>query len=448
MSHASAHRQRSTADVEPRVLTPARVVPVLVTLASIVAALLMLPFAARGGTFRPWAPVMVDLDVYQFIAHVVLSGGDILAAQAPGTGLAFIYPAFAALLSVPLVLIPHTALQVVWTAFNVAAYVLVLYRTGLRGWPLALIAIGSVLVVEPIRTTLSFGQINIFLMAMVLVDLLPSGRVLPGRRLLPVGVLTGLATALKVTPAVFIVYLLLTRQWRAARNAAVTAVVVTVATAFVLPDASFGFWKLVFTGDTRTGPAHFLMNQSVLGAILRVFGETPVTHLLGLALGAVAGVVGVLAAARWHRLGRPMLGLCLTGIASVLASPLSWTHHWVWIVPLGVTIAMRGTPGPIRWVGGELVGWSAVALFKYVLPWGSGVELSYTWAQVLMSDLVPIFAVGLVALALVLPVPAGTPSRPPSAGPPPADPPAAEPPADHGEAAPAIDPASRRSWRK
>lgn len=413
MSYATRHRRTRTG-ADPPALARAAVGPVLVTLAAVAAALLMLPFAAPGGTFSPWAPVMVDLDVYQFTGRVVLAGGDILGARDPGTGLAFIYPAFAALLCVPLVAVPHTVLQVGWTACNVAAYAVVLYRVapwpGVRGWPLAVIAVGSVLVVEPIRATLSFGQINIFLMAMVLVDLLPGRRLLPGkRRLLPVGVLTGLATALKVTPAVFIVYLLLTRQWRAARNAAVTAVGVTVVVGFVLPDASIGFWRLVFGGDTRTGPAHFLMNQSVLGATLRVLGDHAATHVLGILLGAAAGAVCVLAARRWYRLGRPLLGLCLAGIGSLLASPLSWTHHWVWIVPLAAALATPGLPGSLRWVGGELVGWSAVALFKFVLPWGSDVELSYTWAQTLMSDLVTVFAVGLGVLALVLPVRAAAP---------------------------------------
>ncbi len=383
----------------------------------IVALLAMLPFAQSYGEFWPWQPNTVDLDVYVYTGHVLLGGGDILTARTPDTALAFIYPPVAALLSVPLVYVPQTLLQLVWTILNGLALLFVLHRAGLRGWPLSLLATACALVVEPVRATVSFGQINIFLMALVVADLVPGRRWLPrfaradradqdGRpasnagRLLPTGVLTGISAAIKVTPALFVVMLLFARRWREARTVVVTAAVITVGTAVVMPRETIGFAKLLLSGDTRTGPAHFLMNQSMLGVVVRLFGLGGWQHYAGLALGAVAGVAGAYVASVWWRRGEPMLAVSLCGLATLLASPLSWTHHYVWVVPLGATVLVgRHLPRSLRWTGAVFVVWVAAAIFKYVLPWGSDVELSYAPWQQLLSVLGPVLGLALLAVA-------------------------------------------------
>lgn len=398
----------------------------------VVALLAVLPFAQSYGEFWPWAPNTVDLDVYVYTGHVLLDGGDILTARTPDTYLAFIYPPVAALLCVPLVFVPFTLLQVGWTVLNGLALLFVLHRAGLRGWTLSLAATVCALVVEPVRATVSFGQINIFLMALVVADLVPgTGLVGPrlatwlrrrrptpadhpadrgagaraeeaGAWLLPAGVLTGIAAAIKVTPALFLVYLLLARRWRAARAVILTAGVITVATAVLMPRETFGFARLLLSGDTRTGPAHFLMNQSMLGAVVRLFGYGGWQHYTGIALGAAVGLAGAYVAALWFRRGEPLLGVCLTGLATLLASPLSWTHHFVWIVPLGAGLFVgRHLPRSVRLAGGAFVVWVAVAIFKYVLPWGGNVELSYTPWQQLLSVLGPLLALALLAVAWV-----------------------------------------------
>ena len=90
-----------------------------------------------GGTAVPWRPIMVDLDVYRLAGSVLLSGGDFYDLPGP---LQFLYPPFAAVLAVPLALLPQTAVQLGWTAAGGLALVAVLHRSGLTGWVLSLVA--------------------------------------------------------------------------------------------------------------------------------------------------------------------------------------------------------------------------------------------------------------------------------------------------------------------
>jgi alpha-1,2-mannosyltransferase len=366
----------------------------------ILAALLVAPFSVRFEGFWPWDPRVVDLEVYQYTGHVLLQGGDILTARTPRDGLAFIYPPFAALLCVPLVLVTPVLLKVVWLAATAVAVVAVLHRLGLTGWWLSLAATAAILFVEPVRETLGFGQVNVFLMAIVVLDLVPGPRLLPGRRLLPAGVLTGLATAIKVTPALFVVYLLLARQWRTARVTLIAAGAATLLGAVLMPTESLAFWQFLLAGDTRTGSTSFLFNQSILAATLRFAGADMTVYYAGLALSAVVAFAGAWAAAQWHGRGHPLFAVSLCGVATLLASPLSWTHHFVWVVPLAAVVVDRGLSALVRGFSAAFVVWVAAAEFKH-LPWGEDVELTYGPAEQLLSGVTPILGVVLVVVAMV-----------------------------------------------
>ena len=164
---------------------------------------------------------MVDLDVYRRAGSVLLAGGDFYDLPGP---LQFLYPPFAAVLAVPLALLPATVVQIGWTAAGAMALVAILHRFGLTGWLLSLAGAAVVYIVEPVVQTLAFGQLGIFLVALVVLDLAPGPRVFP-RRLLPEGVLTAVAAAIKLTPAIFVVYLLVVRKFRAFWVAVVTGIV-------------------------------------------------------------------------------------------------------------------------------------------------------------------------------------------------------------------------------
>jgi alpha-1,2-mannosyltransferase len=363
-----------------------------------------------GGTSVPWRPIMVDLDVYRLAGKVLLEGGDFY--NLPGR-LPFLYPPFAALLAVPLAVLPATLVQVAWTAAGAVALVAMLYRFGLTGWVLSLVATATAFFVQPVVQTLGFGQLGIFLVALVVLDLVPGPRVLP-RRLLPEGVLTGLAAAIKLTPAIFLLYLLLAGRRRPFLMATAAAVVVTLLSAVVVPRASLDFWGRLAHGDTGLGGSIiYYTNQSVMADIVRILGLGSGVAMLGLAASAVVGLLGVWAAVQWHRLGQVGLAVNLCGVAGLLASPVSWLHHFVWVVPLGASLALagrRGTmplPRSMLVLGWLFVGWVAAAPRGLTddtrrLPNGADLELGWLWFEHAVATVTAVVGTAFLVVAMVV----------------------------------------------
>jgi alpha-1,2-mannosyltransferase len=356
-----------------------------------------------GGTMFPWHPIMVDLDVYRRAGTVLLGGGDFYSLNGP---LQFLYPPFAAVLAAPLALLPPTVAQVGWTAGGALAVVAILHRFGLTGWVLSLVATATVFFVEPVSETLAFGQLGIFLVALVVLDLAPGPRVW-SRRILPEGALTGLAAAVKLTPAIFVVYLLAVRRLRVFWAAVVAGLVVTLGSAAVAPHASWEFWSRLAHGDTGLGHSIiYYTNQSVMADIVRIFGLGRGAALGGLAACAVVALVGVWAAVLWHRLGEVRLAINLCGVASLLASPVSWLHHFVWVVPLAMSLLERRAEGRRlpAWflaLGWSFVGWVIASPFRR-LPNGADVELTWTGTQQLLASVTALIGVALIVGAVVI----------------------------------------------
>jgi alpha-1,2-mannosyltransferase len=66
-----------------------------------------------------------------------------------------------------------------------------------------------------------------------------------------------------------------------------------------------------------------------------------------------------------------VLGSCLGALAMLLASPVSWSHHWVWAVPVALVLWEHR-----RWAA---VAWTAVFVTRPILwpPWGEHRELHW-----------------------------------------------------------------------
>ena len=357
-----------------------------------------------GGSFIPWRPIMVDLEVYRHAGSVLLAGGNFYDLPGP---LQFLYPPFAAVLAVPLALLPTTVVQLGWTAAGALALVAILHRFGLQSWLLSVASAVAVYVVEPIVQTLAFGQLGIFLVALIVLDLVPGPRVF-SRRLLPEGVLTAIATAIKLTPAIFVVYLLVVRKYRAFWVAVITGIAITLLSAAVVPAASYEFWTRLAHGDTGLGHSIiYYTNQSVMADIVRIFGLGRAPAIAGLVLSAVVAVAGVWAAMLWHRLGDVRLAVNLCGVAGLLASPVSWLHHFVWVVPLAMSLVERRQIGPrslptwfLAW-GWLFVGWVVMAPFTD-LPNGADVELQWSWSQHLLASITAVLGLVLLAAAIMI----------------------------------------------
>jgi alpha-1,2-mannosyltransferase len=357
-----------------------------------------------GGTVIPWHPTMVDLEVYRHAGSVLLAGGNFYDLPGP---LQFLYPPFAAVLAVPLALLPATVVQLGWTAAGALALVAILHRFGLNGWLLGLAGAVVVYVIEPVVQTLAFGQLGILLVALVVLDLVPGPRVFQ-RRVLPEGLLTGIATAVKLTPAIFVAYLLVVRKFRAFWVAAVIGVAVTLVSAAITPAASYEFWIRLAHGDTGLGHSFiYYTNQSVMADIVRIFGLGRTPAIVGLVVSAAVAAAGIWAAMLWHRLGDIRLAVNLCGVAGLLASPVSWLHHFVWVVPLAMSLLERRSIGPRRlpvWylaLGWIFVGWVVVAPFTD-LPNGADVELHWTWSQHLLASITALLGVLLLVAAILI----------------------------------------------
>jgi alpha-1,2-mannosyltransferase len=253
-------------------------------------------------------------------------------------GLNFTYTPFAAVAFAVVSFVPWSVLTQLTVIVNVLALAgacwLALGSLGYSGrvrTGAALLATAGTFWLEPVQRTVFFGQVNLVLMLLVLLDLCLPDQV-AGKWWKGTGI--GIAAGIKLVPLVFIPYLLLTRRFREA--AVATGVFcATIALGFVaLPRDSVTWWvKGLFMQSGRTGFPGVLQNQSLHGVLTRFAGSVHAGTPIWLAAAVIVGVVGVLTAAVLHRAGEPMLGILTCALTGLLVSPISWDHHWVWIAP-------------------------------------------------------------------------------------------------------------------
>jgi alpha-1,2-mannosyltransferase len=363
---------------------------VLLAAVPVLAALVIAGIQIPGSTVVPWQPNMLDLGVYQRVGGLVLSGGDIFDAQGQ---LPWIYPGFAALLTVPFAFVPFHLAAALWLVLCTAALAAILYRLGHTGWRLSLLTTAAIVLVQPVRDTLGFGQLAIFLVAAAVLDSMPGPRLLR-RRVLPEGWLVGVATAVKLTPAVVAAYNFLAGRRKPGLVAFFSFLAATAVGFALLPAASLAYWVKLASGDSGINSGIvFASNQSVLGMWNRLTGEP---SRGGLLLSVAVVGLGLVAAVLMHRCGEVPLALCLAGLTSLLGSPISWSHHYVWVVPLAVVLwQARGLPAYLRWFGLAYAAWVAVAPFMWLRS-GDNVELAYApWEQLVDN-------IGIVAGVLLL----------------------------------------------
>ena len=199
------------------------------------------------------------------------------------------------------------------------------WRTRLGG---ALLGSAAALLTEPVFRTMYLGQVNLLLMALVIGDLAqPDGRRLKGTAV-------GIAAGIKLIPLVFIPYLLLTRRFRAAATAAGTFAGTVVLGFLVVPHDSSDWWLhgLFFNGS-RTGFIGWGGNQSLRAILTRFAGSIHGATAAWMVAALLAAAIGLASAVLLDRAGHTMLAILATALVGLLDSPISWDHHWVWVVP-------------------------------------------------------------------------------------------------------------------
>jgi hypothetical protein len=390
-----------------------------------------------------------DMRIYHGAVEWWTSGGDLYEFVAPGTVLGFTYPPFAAVAMLPMAGLSAAVAGWVNALVSVAALaavlvVLLVPITDRLDWPRWLVlgmALPLALALEPSRETLGFGQINLLLFALVMADLWAlrtRARHLAGQ---PVtgpaperygGVATvrafwyaggwagagiGLATAVKVTPALFIVYLMVSKQWRAAAVATGTAAGATLAALLVAPRESIAYFTSVLWQTDRVGAADFTPNQSLAGILARLYDQTEAPTMLWLSFAAVCCALGLSRAVTAHREGDELAAFTLVGLTAVVISPISWTHHLVFVLPailimadaalrrrnasrgLGLGHSLTGVRYTIAAVGAYLLFLiSPVWWVRHRLPEGSHYD-SGLWGVLAENSL----ALGVILLVAAMP---------------------------------------------
>ncbi|WP_370946742.1 glycosyltransferase 87 family protein [Amycolatopsis sp. cg5] len=349
-----------------------------------------------------------DSAVYRAGALTMLKGEQVYSDRMLTTlpswvNLPFTYPPAAALLFLPLVAIPQGLIWGVVSALSVLSLAVVIRVFGVRTlWLPA--AVAGALALEPVWKTLFLGQINLILMAVIVVDVLVVCR--RGSRW--GGVLIGMAAAVKLTPLIFIPHLFLTGRRADAFRALGTFVGLQALMFVVIPSDAAKYWSLM--GDPgRVGAVHWIFDQSLNGMVSRASHLAPWSLTVALAIGAVLAVPAVWLVWRLHRRGDDHGALLVTAFYALLLSPVSWTHHWVWSVPLVVLLVTRGH---------RLAGFAVAALFAccvvmlvpnggdHEFRWGIGLSVLGN-AYVLAAALVlVVLAVREVRLLRTVPVPA------------------------------------------
>jgi alpha-1,2-mannosyltransferase len=276
-------------------------------------------------------PVPIDLSVYRAGGAMLLAGDDLYLSTAD---LPFTYAPFAAVIFVPLALISANPAGIILSALSVLALgrALWLMLKQVKGSSpqVFAIALTIALVTEPMLANLSFGQVNVLLLWLVVEDVLGprSGRI--------GGVLTGVAAGIKLTPGIFILMYLIVGDYRRFLAATVAFLATSLIALPFLGAEVFDFWTSVIWDSSRVGGPEFAANQSIDGWLWRFLGPNP-SQLLWLAL--VLVVVGfALWGARREWPTSRLRAIALASLAMLLASPISWNHHWVWAIPACVAL--------------------------------------------------------------------------------------------------------------
>jgi alpha-1,2-mannosyltransferase len=362
---------------------------------------------------------LIDLKVYRVGGLSWLKDLPLYTAQFPkplkGPDLPFTYPPFAAIAFSAFGLIGYYLAAVLMVAIGFSALiwttVLVLRaRSGAANLPaatprfVATVTIAA-LVLEPISSTFLHGQVNLLLMGLVATDALgPKTR-------LPRGVLAGIAAAIKLTPAVFLLYFVARRQWRAATTMGASFVGATLLGFLLAPRDSKAYWTKTVFDPTRIGDLGYAGNQSIRGALHRLGMSTKPEELLWLALSLAVIGLAYVGARRFLLRDDPAGALAVVAACQLLISPVSWSHHWVWVAPMMLPFAVQVVRDRSRLRTLAVSALIAVFVLGPLLffPTDQGREMRWGWWENALGNPYTVVTLGFVLWSAVASV--RTPDR-------------------------------------
>lgn len=302
-------------------------------------ALAFLLFFAYGMAFIWGNYLFLDLRVYMGSAHEFFVGNDPYSYNFTFVNLYPTYPPFALAVLSPLSVVPVHVMIYLWSLASLAClaflFSVVLGEVGPPAWAgvgrywrvllSLLLALVAVIAIQPVRSNFGFGQINVFLITMNTFDVLR-------RRRRSRGVLIGLASAIKFTPLIFVLLLVLERDWRAVGRSIGAFVAATALVWAVAPGASAYYFLHFSTMEKRIGTPTYVSDQSINGILHRLGFSGAGATLAWLVLSVIVLLVAAMVARRLLDDGASMLLVLLVmATAGLLVSPISWDHHWSWV---------------------------------------------------------------------------------------------------------------------
>jgi len=341
-----------------------------------------------------------------------LDGNGLYAYRDPVTHLGAGFPPPAAFLLAPSAFLPLGVAGWLIALAGVAALVLALIalvgpvarRYGRRRLPAVATASGLALTIEPVRAALGLGELDLVLFALVAADVValrrgawarsraawwpgrpasasPRGRSIPqaARRGWATGawagVGVGVATAVAISPAFFIGYLALTRQWRAAFTALVTALTLAAGALLLAPAETVAWFDDVLWRIDRTGGVDNSANQSLAGVLARLYDSATTPVLLWLSFALLLVAVGMIRARSAHADGDEIAAFTLVGLTAAIVGPVTNTYELSWVLVAMVILvdaaarrrltARRPRPGSGRRFPGA--GYATGAVLTYVV---------------------------------------------------------------------------------
>jgi alpha-1,2-mannosyltransferase len=381
---------------------------------------------------------LADLALNRAALRNWLEGLGLYAYRDPDTQLGAAMSPVAAFLLAPLAFLPLRVAGWLTALAGTAALLLSLIalvgpvarRYGRRRWPAVFAAAALALTVEPVRASLGLGDLDLILFGLITADVVALRRGAwarsraawwPGRpasapprdrqpaHLLRQGWATGawagvgigLATALAVGPALFIAYLAVTKQWRAAITAVVTASTLAAGALLAAPGETAAWFGDVLWRLDRTGGVDRITNQSLAGVLARMYNSTSTPVLLWFSFALLLVAVGMIRARSAHAEGDEIAAFTLIGLTGAIVGPVSDTHELIWVLPAMLILldaaarqraAVRrplvGRASRYRGVGYAVAGALTFLLFVFAPVWtffGNG----YAFGLILLVNALP-----------------------------------------------------------
>lgn len=339
---------------------------------------------------------MADMQVYRAEGAAVVNGTDLYGFTVTEWDLPATYPPFAAMLFVPATWLPIPLLKLVFMAGNLALLGLLAHlscqsagrpRSRSSRWTVVVLAMALGLWLEPVFQTMLYGQINLLLAVLVLWDLSrPDGA--RGK-----GIAIGIAAGIKLTPAIFALYLLLTGRRKEAVVAGASFAGTALLGALALPGATVDYWTRCIFDTSRIGKVWIVDNQSLQGLVARTL-HTPHPGMVWAAAAFAVACAGMALSVWLGRRGNEAWGVVCCAVTALLITPISWSHHWVWCVPLLILLAADAP----RWVL-RVTAVVFLARSLWLVPKAGDLDLHLAWWLQPFASPYPVL--GLLLLAAV-----------------------------------------------